>query len=343
MSLAPADPSPSAAPEAVNNTASEGQTAPETGHATSDRELPRPILRIELRDLRHEATKAFLNHIDPATDVANLVETVNEILYYPGKASHSPTTTSTPSSSTDNDQKPIRPHPHKPHIPPTRSVTLILRDMDGVAYTTGIDIDDDHKEIHFSLSYIRSVSRRFSSLSNRTSASSNTTSTTSSSGSTTTSTTSAGSSVPSPPRLQSSALPHPLFSPSPLSQTSHHQIRTELLGVICHELVHCYQWNALGTAPGGLIEGIADFVRLRAGFIPPHWKREGGERWDAGYQTTGYFLDWLEERCGEGAVRRLNGAMRERDYHEGLWSELFGEKVEGLWGEYCRSLETGGG
>ena len=44
-----------------------------------------------------------------------------------------------------------------------------------------------------------------------------------------------------------------------------------------------------GTAPGGLIEGIADFVRLRAGFAPPHWDPKSGKRWDEGYAVTGFF------------------------------------------------------
>jgi hypothetical protein len=31
----------------------------------------------------------------------------------------------------------------------------------------------------------------------------------------------------------------------------------EIMGVLTHEVVHCYQYNGKGTAPGGLIEGIA--------------------------------------------------------------------------------------
>jgi hypothetical protein len=31
----------------------------------------------------------------------------------------------------------------------------------------------------------------------------------------------------------------------------------EITGVIYHEAVHCFQYNGLGEAPGGLIEGIA--------------------------------------------------------------------------------------
>ncbi|KAK4405191.1 hypothetical protein Sango_0525600 [Sesamum angolense] len=33
-----------------------------------------------------------------------------------------------------------------------------------------------------------------------------------------------------------------------------------------------------GQAPGGLIEGIADFVRLKAGYAPIHWVRPGQGR-----------------------------------------------------------------
>lgn len=46
--------------------------------------------------------------------------------------------------------------------------------------------------------------------------------------------------------------------------------------------VHCWQYNGKRTCPGGLVEGIADFVRLRDGLSPPHWKK-GGTNWDEGY------------------------------------------------------------
>ena len=33
--------------------------------------------------------------------------------------------------------------------------------------------------------------------------------------------------------------------------------RDEIRGVMVHEMVHCFQYNAKGSCPGGLIEGVA--------------------------------------------------------------------------------------
>ena len=115
-----------------------------------------------------------------------------------------------------------------------------------------------------------------------------------------------------------------------------------MLGVLTHEMVHCWQWATKGTCPGGLIEGIADYVRLRVGFVPPHWKQECDGDWDAGYQHTGYFLDWLERKLGEGTVKGINERLRDREYVEGdFWDSCCGEKVAKLWEDYRKSLGMG--
>lgn len=152
--------------------------------------------------------------------------------------------------------------------------------MDGVAYTTGTELDDDHKEIHFSAEYIN-------------------------------------------------------------SDGSKGRKADEILGVLTHEMVHCFQYNAKGTCPGGLIEGIADWVRLNSGLSPPHWKKEWTDKkWDAGYQTTAYFLAYIEERYGEGTVRRLNEKLRTTKYEEKrFWTELVGIPVEQLWKNYCDAMD----
>ncbi|KAI8828386.1 hypothetical protein BC829DRAFT_344015, partial [Chytridium lagenaria] len=70
--------------------------------------------------------------------------------------------------------------------------------------------------------------------------------------------------------------------------------RTEIEGVLSHESVHVFQHHGSGT-PGGLIEGIADLVRLHLGLSPPHWKKAArNRRWDGGYDTTAYFLNFIE-------------------------------------------------
>lgn len=154
--------------------------------------------------------------------------------------------------------------------------------MDGVAYTTGTDLDSDHKEIHFALNYINGI------------------------------------------------------QPA-------ERLTAEITGVLTHELVHCYQWNAHGSCPGGLIEGIADWVRLRCDLSPPHWKREIGGDWDRGYQHTAYFLEYLETRFGEGTVRKVNEKLRKQNYHaKPFWTELLGRPVEQLYEDYCGAADKGG-
>ncbi|KAF9532103.1 hypothetical protein CPB83DRAFT_848347 [Crepidotus variabilis] len=113
----------------------------------------------------------------------------------------------------------------------------------------------------------------------------------------------------------------------------------EIMGVLVHEVVHCFQHNARGTCPGGLIEGIADFVRLSEQLSPPHWKRVAGQKWDVGYEKTAYFLDWIEKNYGDGTIRELNELMKNTDYHRRIFRELTGRPVRKLWVKYCRSLE----
>jgi hypothetical protein len=218
--------------------------------------FPLPKLRLEIRDLNHAGAQSFLTSVVASSALATAVQSVLTLLY---QSPHSPTST----------------------VPPTRSVTLILRPMPGVAYTMGSDLDSDHKEIHFSLDYIHG-------------------------------------SIPTSRKTD------------------------EILGVLTHEMVHCYQYNGLGTCPGGLIEGIADWVRLNAKLSPPHWKKEVSGNWDAGYQHTAYFLEYLEKRFGEGLVRRINDKLRNVRYEEkNFWTELCGRSVELLWGDYAEVVGRG--
>ncbi|KAI0274967.1 plant basic secretory protein [Gloeopeniophorella convolvens] len=208
------------------------------------RDWPIPTISLQIDDLSHPGSKLFLSSVDPTQVIHDAVVAVLQWLYV------------TP----DDAPKDVR------------TIQLIVRPMEGVAYTTG---SETAKEIHFACQHIVNCADRCAD---------------------------------------------------------------EICGVLTHEVVHCFQYNFQGSCPSGLIEGIADWVRLRAGFVPPHWTA-GGKRWDAGYQVTGYFLQWLTERYGEGVVQEINGTMKDAPYDELVFKTVTGRKVGKLWKLYKEHLE----
>lgn len=168
---------------------------------------------------------------------------------------------------------------HKDHFPSpdnVRSITIFLDHMDGVAYTTGSSIDQDHKEIHLSVSYFT----------------------------------------------------------NPALLKDQKRADEELKGVLVHELVHCFQYNAKGTAPGGFIEGIADYVRYHAKLSPPHWEARPGNKWDDGYQHTAFFLLWIDERYPR-ATTTMNQACNDRKWSDDVFKDVTGVSLTDLWERYC--------
>lgn len=211
-----------------------------------------PRLRVRVEDLTHEGAIRFFKQASPGSLLSDAIVIVLQHIY-------------------------TRAMPK----PPIRSVTLILESFDGVAFTKGSDLDNDHKEIHLSLNYIASI-----------------------------------------------------------KETTATRLRDEIRGVIVHEMVHVWQHNGKGTCPGGLIEGIADWVRLRANLAPPHWSRTTGGDWDAGYDKTAFFLDWLEKEYGTGTVLKMNDTLRHQKYDQDrFWAGLFNKSVRQLWNQYQSSLD----
>ncbi|XP_059448252.1 uncharacterized protein LOC132179535 [Corylus avellana] len=110
-------------------------------------------------------------------------------------------------------------------------------------------------------------------------------------------------------------------------------VKREITGVLYHEMTHVWQWNGNGLAPGGLIEGIADFVRLKAGYAPSHWVQPGkGDKWDQGYDVTARFLDYCNS-LRNGFVAELNKKMR-TGYNAHFFVQLLGKSVDQLWRDY---------
>lgn len=110
-------------------------------------------------------------------------------------------------------------------------------------------------------------------------------------------------------------------------------LKREYTGVLYHEMTHIWQWNGNGQTPGGLIEGVADFVRLKANYAPSHWVQPGqGDRWDQGYDVTAKFLDYCND-LRNGFVAELNKKMRD-GYGDQYFVDLLGKTVDQLWSDY---------
>ncbi|GAU15048.1 hypothetical protein TSUD_48440 [Trifolium subterraneum] len=110
-------------------------------------------------------------------------------------------------------------------------------------------------------------------------------------------------------------------------------IKKEIIGLIYHEMAHILLWNGNGTAPSGLIEGMADFVRMKAGYASDQWSPPGvGSQWDQGYEVTAHFLDFCDN-IKNGFVADLN-TMMQTSYSESYFTDLLGKPVAQLWSDY---------
>ncbi|KAF8009924.1 hypothetical protein BT93_J0793 [Corymbia citriodora subsp. variegata] len=110
-------------------------------------------------------------------------------------------------------------------------------------------------------------------------------------------------------------------------------IRAEFDGILYHESTHVWQWNGNGMAPSGLITGIADYMRLKAGWPSKSWPKRGlGLQWDEGYAITAYFLEYCDG-LRNGFVADLN-AMMKYTYSDSFFMQLLRKNVYELWNDY---------
>jgi hypothetical protein len=112
----------------------------------------------------------------------------------------------------------------------------------------------------------------------------------------------------------------------------------EIDGVIVHELAHVYQ-HMWGGPPGWVIEGEADFVRYRAGYIPESNRHKGGN-YDDAYQTTAFFFDYVDHQVDdfEWNLNQAKSPEKHESWSDGIWQELTGKGVQQLWDEYQATL-----
>jgi len=104
----------------------------------------------------------------------------------------------------------------------------------------------------------------------------------------------------------------------------------ELEGVLCHEMVHAFQYDGHHTAPSGFIEGMADYFRLRMGLAPPHWNNRPADKWDAGYEKTGFFLNFIDTNVSPNAVKKMNLYLRDHRWSEKIFTTTCGDSAARL-------------
>jgi hypothetical protein len=116
----------------------------------------------------------------------------------------------------------------------------------------------------------------------------------------------------------------------------------EIKGILYHEVTHVYQQDDSdgGGADGGLIEGIADYVRFKNGFVPEDAEPDKSGNWNDGYRTTAFFLLWMSERY-QDSVYKLNLSLSSSDgktWTPQAFKTITGRTVDQLWQAYRNSL-----
>lgn len=110
-------------------------------------------------------------------------------------------------------------------------------------------------------------------------------------------------------------------------------LKWQFTSLFYHEMTHVFQWDGEGHTPVGLVEGIADYTKLRANYAQQGFAEPGqGDQWDEGYDFTARFLEYCDGII-PGFVAKLNKMMR-YDYDVKYFEDLTGKPVDQLWNEY---------
>nr|GEX35645.1 hypothetical protein [Tanacetum cinerariifolium] len=110
-------------------------------------------------------------------------------------------------------------------------------------------------------------------------------------------------------------------------------LKWKFTSLFYHEMTHMFQWDGEGHAPLMLVEGVADYTKLKAGYAQEGFAKPGqGDSWDQGYDFTARFLEYCDEIV-PGFVAKLNKMMR-FNFDVNYFEDLTGKPVDQLWIEY---------
>ncbi|CAL1378496.1 unnamed protein product [Linum trigynum] len=131
------------------------------------------------------------------------------------------------------------------------------------------------------------------------------------------------------------------FSANYLEKCPTRYIRREFTGIMYREMARVWQWNGGGQANPGLIDGIANYVRMKANLAPVGHsaKPRCGGRWDQGGDVTARFLDYCDS-LRKGFVANLNMKMK-YSYSDNYFQQLLGKSVNQIWRQYQKKYNRG--
>lgn len=97
--------------------------------------------------------------------------------------------------------------------------------------------------------------------------------------------------------------------------------------------------DADAAPPSWLVVGIADYVRLEAGYIDRQQRAKGGSFDSSGSQTTAFFLEYLATK-NPTVVMQLNQRLAPTSpaWTNDVFETLLGSDVDALWSTYQATL-----
>jgi len=112
--------------------------------------------------------------------------------------------------------------------------------------------------------------------------------------------------------------------------------------VVTHEVMHLVQAYPGGAGPGWITEGIADYVRYTLGVAneEANWRLpdfEEKQSYENAYRITARFFYWIEKKVKKGTIKKLDAAMRNKQYSASFWQKHTGRNIDELWADYARN------
>ncbi len=121
---------------------------------------------------------------------------------------------------------------------------------------------------------------------------------------------------------------------------AHGDVGTEVRSIFYYHATNIYQFDdGNGAANSWLVQGVADYVRHVAGYLPDNLRHAGGAYNDGG-ATTGFFLAWLDTKYPD-FVYELNLSLDPSDsitWTTQSFADITGQSVDLLWANYQATL-----